>query len=88
MEILWSLAMLGGALGGALVAGRNYVAGFLGGIVAGYFFAIYGLIFDREAMSSVQFLLIQFVGTVPGYALYRMLRRDESDAAVVSELTR
>jgi len=85
-ELNWSLplylavATLGGAVGGALLGGRHYVAGFIGGVLAGpcSFFTVYYYCLQCERVYSIEGIIVQLVGSLPGFALFYLLKREEA----------
>ncbi len=79
----WSLPMclavatFGGAIGGALLGEQHYIAGLLGGLVAGptAFLAMYFYALQRESMWNYEAVLVQLVGSLPGIGLFYVLKR-------------
>lgn len=79
----WSLpvclvvATIGGAVGGALLADKHFVAGLMGGLLAGPggFLALHFYVMDRESVRTIELVLAQLAGSLPGIGLYHILKR-------------
>jgi hypothetical protein len=86
LELNWDLpiciavATLGGAVGGALLANKHFIAGFIGGLLAGPsgFFAVYYYCLHSDTVSNYEGVLVQLVGSLPGIGVFYLLKRTPS----------
>jgi hypothetical protein len=76
MSTYATIAAVGGAVGGALMGRGHWLAGLLGGAVAGPcgLYAVAWWVTGRESVHNVELVLVQLVGSLPGLALYGGVR--------------
>ena len=72
-----AVATVGGAIGGALLGDKHLIAGLIGGLLAGPggFLALHFYLMDRESVRTSETLLIQLAGSLPGIAVFHILKR-------------
>jgi hypothetical protein len=83
LELNWDLATclavatVGGAIGGALLGDKHPIAGLFGGLLAGPsgFLALHFYLMDRESVRTFETLLVQLAGSLPGIAVFHLLKR-------------
>lgn len=93
LETCLAFSAVGGALGGALIAEKHYIAGYFGGLIAGPcgFLAVYFYLLNGKPIVPHKLLpLIQLAGSLPGIGLYYVLKRlgspaDEAELAFIEE---
>jgi hypothetical protein len=86
MELNWDLsvclvvATIGGAIGGALLGSKHWVAGLIGGVLAGPggFLALHFYLMGRESVWNYEMMLVQLIGSLPGIAVFHILKRFRS----------
>jgi hypothetical protein len=71
------LALIGGAVGGALICPKPFLAGIIGGTLAGPagLLAVYYYTQGREQVSNIELVLVQGIASLPGFGIGVLLKK-------------
>ncbi len=77
LETALLIAIIGGALGGLLICFRPWLAGVVGGLIAGPLglYAVYFWTQNRAQVWNVELVLVQGIGCLPGIGVGLLLAR-------------
>jgi hypothetical protein len=70
-------ATIGGAVGGVLICQRPWIAGLIGGLVAGPLglLAVYYYTQHRQQVFHIELIFVQGIASLPGFALGSLIKK-------------